>query len=453
MKTAPSKINLTRRQLLKSAAATGVVLAGAPWARTSHSAGKLAVGLWDHWVPGANDTSRAIIEAWAKKNRVELTLDYITSIGQKQELTIAAEARAKTGHDVMDLPTWQTALYAESYEPLDDVVNAHIKKHGKLDPTADFLGKIDGVWRSAPGPIGGHTYPMVSRLDYFKQYAGVDLKKIFPAGPKRDPKLVATWNYDNFLVYCEKLFKAGHAFGNPIGPTTDSQDWLCPLFASFGSYPMDAKGTITIDSDATRQAMEYMKRLTPFMPPDVYAWDDAGNNRWIISGKGSAIQNPPSAWTVAKRDQPAVAAQIWHHDCPVGKKGHFRGALPRHMALWGFSQNKSAGKDLILHLLEKDSVYKLITASQGYDIPQTIAYRAHPIWKEIGPPKGGQYNYPVRGDETTMVGGYPAPPRMAALIYTQATIPTMVAKYTSGGDSMETAIKWAINELEGFQRG
>ena len=34
--------------------------------------------------------------------------------------------------------------------------------------------------------------------------------------------------------------------------------------------------------------------------PDVqsvsYAWDDASNNRYIISGKGCAIQNPPSAW-------------------------------------------------------------------------------------------------------------------------------------------------------------
>lgn len=452
MKSHRSHSKLTRRQFLKTAAATGAIIAGAPYAKTSHSAGKIAVGLWDHWVPGANDTSRAIIMDWGKKNNVEVTLDYITSIGQKQELTIAAESRAKTGHDVMDLPTWQTALYADSFESMDDVVAEHIKTNGPLDPTAEFLGKIDGSWRSCPGPIGGHTYPMVSRLDYFKRYAGVDLKAIFPASDNRNANLVKTWNYDNFVVYCEKLFKAGHAFGNPIGPTSDSQDWLCPLFAAYGAFPMNAKGDITIDSGETRQALTYLKRLTAAMPPDVYAWDDAGNNRWIVSGKGSAIQNPPSAWTVAKRDQPAIAAQMWHHDVPSGPKGAFRGALPRHMGLWNFAQNKSAGKDLILHMLSKDSAYKLITASQGYDIPQTISYRNHPIWKEIGPPPGGQYNYPVRGNEHIMVGGFPAPARMAALIYTQATIPTMVAKFTSGGESMDSAIKWAINELESFQR-
>jgi hypothetical protein len=293
---------------------------------------------------------------------------------------------------------------------------------------------------------------MVSRLDYFKRYAGVDLRKIFPNSPNRDARLVDEWNYDNFLVHCQKLFKAGHAFGNPIGPTSDSQDWLCPLFASFGAYPMDAKGEITIDTDATRMALEYMKKLTAAMPPDVYAWDDAGNNRWLVSGKGSAIQNPPSAWTVAKRDRPEVAAQIWHHDVPKGPKGRHRGALPRHMGVWNFANNKSAAKDLILHMLDKDSAYRLITASQGYDIPQTISYRKHPIWVDIGPPKGGQYNYPLRGDETIMVGGFPAPPRMAALIYTQALIPTLVAKVTAGGESMDSAIKWAINELEGYQR-
>jgi ABC-type glycerol-3-phosphate transport system substrate-binding protein len=428
------------------------VIAGAPYAKTSFSAGKLSVGMWDHWVPGANDTTRAIIMDWGKKNNVEITLDYITSIGSKQILTIAAESRAKTGHDVMDLPTFWTALYAESFEPMDDVVAEHVKNYGSLDATAEYLGKIDGVWRSAPGPVGGHTYPMVSRLDYFKRYAGVDLKKIFPASDKRDPKLVATWTYNNFLGYVEKLHKAGHPFGNPIGPTSDSQDWLCPLFAAFGSLPTDAKGNITIDSDATRTALDYMKRLTQFMPPDVYAWDDAGNNRWIISGKGSAIQNPPSAWAVAKRDRPEVAAQLWHHDCPAGPKGRFRGALPRHVGVWNFSNAKAAGKDLILHMLSKESAWKIIAQVQGYDIPQTNSYREHPVWKEIGPPPGGQYNDPVRGDETIIVGGYPAPPRIAAQIYSQATIPTMVAKHTTGGESADAAIKWAVAEMEGFKR-
>ena len=55
--------------------------------RTAHAAGKLTVALWDHWVPGANKASTAIIEEWAAKEKVEAQVDYITSQGNKLLLT------------------------------------------------------------------------------------------------------------------------------------------------------------------------------------------------------------------------------------------------------------------------------------------------------------------------------------------------------------------------------
>ena len=60
-----------------------------------------------------------------------------------------------------------------------------------------------------------------------------------------------------------------------------------------------------------------------FLPPDVPAWDDASNNKWLISGKGTLILNPPSAWAVAKRDAPAVAELCWTHGFPGGAEGPF----------------------------------------------------------------------------------------------------------------------------------
>ena len=76
-----------------------------------------------------------------------------------------------------------------------------------------------------------------------------------------------------------------------------------------------------MDSDETRLVLDYLSRLTQFMDPGIYAWDDAGNNRWLISGTGSSIFNPPSAWAVAKRDNPDVARHVWHHDAPRGPGG------------------------------------------------------------------------------------------------------------------------------------
>src|SRR5690348_16352895 len=47
---------LTRRKLLRNTALATAGALAAPYVRGAHAAGKLAVGFWDHWVPGANDT-------------------------------------------------------------------------------------------------------------------------------------------------------------------------------------------------------------------------------------------------------------------------------------------------------------------------------------------------------------------------------------------------------------
>jgi len=444
---------VSRRQFLKATALAAGALTVGPYVKTSYSAGKLSVFLWDHWVPGANDVSRKICMDWGKANSVDVTVDYITSIGDKNLVTLAAESRAKAGHDVVDLPTVETAKYTDTLEPMDDVIKAIVSEYGDLAPDAEYLGKIKGTWYSAPGPTGSHTYPMVSRLDLFKKYCDIDLQKMFPASTDRDPELIKTWTYDAFLEACQKLYKAGYPFGNPLTQCSDSQDWSCPLFASFGSFPVNAKGEITINSDGTRMCLEFMKKLTAVMPPDIYAWDDASNNRWIISGKGSCIQNPPSAWRVAVRDQPAIGAQLWHHDTPSGPKGRFRGSLPRMQGVWNFSKNISAGKDLIHHLQQKEQQWKLIAASEGFDIPLIKAFNNHPIWKEAEPPKGSLFNYPIQGDEFKMIGGYPAPIGVCANIYSQGLIPNLVAKVTQENLSIDDAIKWAEDELEGYLRG
>ena len=47
------------------------------------------------------------------QNNVEITLDFITSIGFKNQVTAAAEARARTGHDIFALPTWDVTIHRE----------------------------------------------------------------------------------------------------------------------------------------------------------------------------------------------------------------------------------------------------------------------------------------------------------------------------------------------------
>jgi hypothetical protein len=71
-------------------------------------------------------------------------------------------------------------------------------------------------------------------------------------------------------------------------------------------------------------------------PPEVYVWDDAGTNRWLISGRGAGIMNAPSAWAVGKRDNPKVAESCWHRPMPKGPKGRFAAKVPSFYGLWSF---------------------------------------------------------------------------------------------------------------------
>ena len=104
--------------------ATGAAAAAAaslPFIRGAHAAGKLNVAFWDHWVPGANDAMRKLCQEWADKEKVDLKIDFVTSQGDKLMLTIAAEAQARSGHDMLRCLAGTRAAQTDNLEPADDV--------------------------------------------------------------------------------------------------------------------------------------------------------------------------------------------------------------------------------------------------------------------------------------------------------------------------------------------
>ena len=180
-----------------------------------------------------------------------------------------------------------------------------------------------------------------------KKLANIDVQEMYPAGapPKAD-----NWTTDTFLKAAEACHKGGVPFGIGLGETSDNVDTAGAFFQAFGAQLVDAKGNLTVKTDEVRQALEFYKKLIAFLPPDVAAWDDASNNKWLVSGKGAMIMNPPSAWAVAKRDAPQVAEQCWTHGFPAGPKGRFAPFLPYFWSIWSFSKNKEAAKSLLVHL-------------------------------------------------------------------------------------------------------
>src|SRR4030088_2225823 len=317
---AMSRRKLSRRQFVAATALSSAALIAAPYVRTAHAAGSLTMGFWDHWVPGANKASTDLVNEWAAKEKVEVSIDYITSNGNKNEITIAAEAQAKSGHDNLANPLWGAHAQADLLEPMNDVVEPLIKLNGDVNGTVKYLGKAGDKWLGVPTCIGSQIKGPCTRIDLMKKYAGIDVQEMYPAGspPKAD-----NWTMDTFLKAAEACHKGGVPFGIGLGQTADSVDTVGAFFLAFGAEVVDAKGNVTVKTDNVRQVLEYYKKLMAFLPPDAPAWDDASNNKWLISGKGGLSGHAPSAWAVAKRDAREVAEQCWTHGFPAGPKGRF----------------------------------------------------------------------------------------------------------------------------------
>jgi ABC-type glycerol-3-phosphate transport system substrate-binding protein len=199
--------------------------------------------------------------------------------------------------------------------------------------------------------------------------------------------------------------------------------------------------------------LEYGKKLVHFLPPDTVSYDDASNNRALISGRSALILNPASAWAVAKRDAPKVAEDCWIFPCPAGPSGRF---IPFNYTFWGvweFSRNKAAAMDLIQYLQERKQVEERESVVAGYDIPPLPSMSDFQIWSEVEPPKGVVYNYPIRPwhNARPSIAAYPAPPEIAVQIYHRAVQPTMFAKLKTG-QSIDQVIAWARDEIEGYMR-
>jgi ABC-type glycerol-3-phosphate transport system substrate-binding protein len=441
---------MSRRGALKLGAATAAL--PLVHIRTGHAAGKLTIGFWDHWIPGANDTLNKQVMAWGAANQVDVKVDFITSNGFKNLITLTAEQQAKTGHDINYFPNFEAHNHQEMLEPVDDVMKQLLDAHGPVLDTNEYLYKIKGHWMTVPASWGAQDKGPCARISIMKATAGIDLLKMYPAAAVKTPEADA-WTWDAHQKAAEACQKAGKTFGIGLGVTADSVDTAGGLFRAYGAALVNAKGDVTLDTPEMDEVMAFAQRMVRALPEDAVAYDDASNNRALISGDSALVWNPPSAWAVAVRDNRAVGEDLWTFPAPKGPKAR---VMPQNLTSWGiwsFSQNKTAAKTLLAHLMSRPQVEGRSEAVQGYDLPPFKSMMDFKIWETVGPPPGTVYNYPIRAshDMIPWISGMDAPPEIAVQIYNRGTLPTMLAKLKTG-QTVKQAKDWAREEIEGFMR-
>lgn len=440
---------ISRRDALKLAAVGSAL--PLVHVRTAHAAGSLKLGFWDHWVPAANPVMQKMVQEWGEKNKVQVSLDLLSSgaVDSKLPLTQAAEALAGTGHDVLAFNTWDVQHYHQHLTPVDDIMEAQVKKYGAVDQMAEYLAKVNGHWMAMPTSVGSQYKPTCARISFFKKQ-GHDVQQWYPAKQATTADAVP-WMYDLMMQMAPAAHAAGMSYGVGLGQTTDSVDWTGAVLRAHDAVLVDAKGQSQLRSEPVQQVLEYMQKLYPSLPGNTVSYDDASNNKALISGKSALIFNPPSAWWVARRDAPQVAQDCWTFPNPIGTKARAIPYLPYFWGIWSFSPNKNAAKELITWLQQRPQVQTLTEVSAGYDIPPYAGMHDFNVWATEKPPAGTLFNYPIRPwfDAVSNISGYPAPPAIATQLYSNATFNVMVVKLAQG-QKMKDVLDWGEDQITSY---
>ena len=157
-----------------------------------------------------------VVDAWAQKNKVEVTLDFLSTNGEKIDITMAAEAQARRGHDIYAFDQWTVHQWSEKLDPVDDVVQSLIAQYGPVAGVNEYLGKVSGHWMAVPTSIGSGTLPPCARISMLKNFAGIDVQAWYPPH-ESTPEAAADWTYATQLRAAEACARAGYKFALGCG--------------------------------------------------------------------------------------------------------------------------------------------------------------------------------------------------------------------------------------------
>jgi multiple sugar transport system substrate-binding protein len=390
---------------------------------------------WSHFVPGYDKWFDGVFtKEWGAKNNTNVVVDHI-SIGEINARA-AAEVAAKKGHDLFMFLS-PPAAYEKQVIDHKEVYDAVEKKHG---------AKIDLAHKSTFNPKTKKYFafsdsyvpdPGNYRKDLWEQVG-------FPNGPD-------TW--DDVRVGGKKI---KDQFGNPVGvglsQELDTNMAMRAVLWSFGGAEQDEKGTCTIYSPQTLEAIKYVRALyKEAMTPEVFTWDPSSNNRGILAKKLSFVCNAISVTRTAEKDNPEMSKAIQICAAP---KGPVRRIAAEHVmdcyAIWNFAENKEGAKKFLIDYI--DSFGSAFTASEFYNVPcfpKTVPDLAKQVAIDAKGVPPDKYKVLANVLDWATNVGYPGYATAGIdEVFNTFVIPTMFAKAARDEMSPEEAARAAEKEIK-----
>jgi len=329
--------------------------AGAPATKfrkpSTKLSGELRILMWSHFVPSHDDWFDPFAKEWGDRYGVDVTVDHIDTAAVPTR--ISSEISAGQGHDLIQhiapLPQFEPSVV-----DMRDVTEEAVKRYGKqldicrrssLNPTTNRFFAYSPGWVPDPG-------------DY---RASMWKKAGFPDGP-------SSWN--DLLEGGSKIKSDQDVqLGIGMSQEIDSNMAARALLYSFGASEQDENENVTINSDATVEAVAFMKKLFEgAMTDEVFAWNAASNNQGLISGELSYILNSISGWRTAQDANPEVADDTLFVSALEGPQAKL--VTSHVMYNWitpKYSKNVDAAKEFLLHYTENYA--QATDNSKLYDFP------------------------------------------------------------------------------------
>ena len=254
----------TRRRFIATSAAASATIIAAPFVRTAHAAGKLSVGFWDHWVPGANNTSDGADRGVGGEGEGRRPDRLHHHAGQQAAADGRMPRRRRNRATTSDAATWWPHDYAKQpracrrHHGAADQAERRRERHGHLSrasgrPLARGAGDARQQYQ---GAVLAHRPDEAARRHRragdvsgrrAAQGGGLDARHV-PQGRRGLPQGRAS--------------RSASASARP--PIRSIRP--APSSTRFGAALVDANEKITVKTDAVRQALDYYKRLRPVLP-------------------------------------------------------------------------------------------------------------------------------------------------------------------------------------------
>jgi multiple sugar transport system substrate-binding protein len=430
----------SRRQFVKAAATAlgaGALpgLACAPGDKKMRAVKTLRILQWSHFVPGYDRWFDDVYtKEWGAKHGTEVVVDHMAAT--EVNARGAAEAAARKGHDLF-LFISPPAAYEGQVIDHKEVVDEVERQHGKMIPLArkstldPKTGKYFAFSDSYVPDPGNY------RIDLWSDVG-------FPNGPD-------TW---------EDLRAGGRRikekFGNPVGiglsQEMDSNMAARGVLWSFGGAEQDENGNVVLNTKETVAALEFMRALyKETETAEVFTWDPASNNRMMLAGRASFIQNAISVPRTAEKENPAMAKKI---GLVPALKGPVRRIAAEHVmncyVVWKFADNIDGAKQFLVDLVGNfGSVFR---QSEFYNFPcypTTVPDIADLLANDPKADPPGKYKA-LSGvlDWATNVG-YPGYATAATdEVFNTFVIPTMFARVARDEMTAEAAAAAAQKDVE-----